>query len=254
MKISAKHNLPILLYHRVVKNKKEVGRHKIYVYEKQIKAQFEYLKQNNFECLTFEQLSLMPPGTDFHKKVILTFDDGYEDNYTLLFPLLKQYGFKAVIYLVTQLKRNEWGINAGEPPCNLLTIEQIKEMQAYGVEFGGHTQHHLALNEIDLPTAKNEIELCKADVETIIGKKMLSFCYPFGGINNEVKKLMLQSNIPYVVATNTGAINWQDDKLQIRRLEIRPNELLGSYKNKVSGYYFTRRRIYTLFSKHIIYK
>jgi peptidoglycan/xylan/chitin deacetylase (PgdA/CDA1 family) len=251
MKKSPKHNLPILLYHRVVQSKKEVGKHKIYVFENQLKAELEYLKQNNFETITFEKLSQLPANADLQKKVILTFDDGYEDNYRLLFPLLKQYNFTAVIYLVTQLQRNEWGIKEGEPVCNLLTLNQIKEMQDYGIEFGGHTQHHIALNETTEQIAKNEIEFCQADVEKITGKKMLSFCYPFGGINQTVKKIMHQSNIPFAVATNTGAVNWATDKHQIRRLEIRPNEALGSFKNKVSGYYFTRRSIYTLFSKHI---
>ena len=102
-----KHQLPILLYHRIVKNKSEVGKHKIYVFEKQMEQQLNYLKQNNFSTITFKDLLQAKPDEDFSRKIILTFDDGYEDNYTLLFPLLKKYGFTAVIYLVTRLKKND---------------------------------------------------------------------------------------------------------------------------------------------------
>ena len=244
----SKHKLPILLYHRVVKRSDKVGRHKIYVYEKQMEEQLVYLKANNFSTITFKDLLQAKPDEDFSRKIILTFDDGYEDNYTLLFPLLKKYGFTAVIYLVTKLQRNEWGIAEGEPVCNLMTAAQIKEMSDYGIEFGGHTCTHKPLNEIDLNDAKNEIENCISDVENLLQKKVLSFAYPFGGINKDVKELMRNSGVPYAVSTNTGPMNWQDDVMQMRRIEIRPGEGLGSFKNKVNGYYLNKKSIYTLFS------
>ncbi len=243
-----KHKLPILLYHRIVKNKSEVGKHKIYVFEKQMEQQLAYLKENNFSTITFKDLLQAKPDDDFSRKIILTFDDGYEDNYTLLFPLLKKYGFTAVIYLVTRLKKNEWDIAEGEPALPLLTAEQIAEMNDYGIEFGAHTCTHKALNEIKIDEAKGEIENCIADVKKLTGKNVVSFAYPFGGINKKVKELMRHSGVPFAVSTNTGPMNWYDDKMQMRRIEVRPGEALGSFKNKVSGFYLTKKSIYTLFS------
>ena len=104
------------------------------------------------------------------------------------------------------------------------------------------------MNEIELTEAKNEIENCVNDVKNLLQKDVLSFAYPFGGINKNVKELMLNSGVPFAVSTNTGPMNWQDDLMQIRRIEIRPNEALGSFKNKVSGFYLTKKSIYTLFS------
>jgi peptidoglycan/xylan/chitin deacetylase (PgdA/CDA1 family) len=242
------HKLPILLYHRIVRKSDAIGKHKIYVFEQQFEKQLAYLKENNFSTITFKDLLNAKPDEDFSKKIILTFDDGYEDNYTLLFPLLKKYGFTAVIYLVTKLHRNEWGIAEGEPACNLMTAAQINEMSDYGIEFGGHTCTHKALNEISIEHAKTEIEDCNIDVKKILGKDVHSFAYPFGGINKGVKTLMENSGVPFAVSTNTGPLNWYDDKMQIRRIEVRPGESLGSFINKASGYYLTKTSIYTLFS------
>src|ERR1035437_2235914 len=104
--------IPVVMYHRVVDTTMETGKHNIYVYRESLVKQFEYLKKNGYKTLTFKNLE---ESMTHDKCVILTFDDGYEDNYNILFPLLKKYQFTAVIFLVTRQKRNEWGISEGEP-------------------------------------------------------------------------------------------------------------------------------------------
>jgi peptidoglycan/xylan/chitin deacetylase (PgdA/CDA1 family) len=245
---NAKHKLPILLYHRIVKSKADAGHQKIYVYEEQLRKQFEHLKKNNIQTITFRELNQATPSTDFNNKIILTFDDGYEDNYTLLFPLLKEFGFTAVIYLVTRLKRNEWGIKENEPACNLLSTAQIKEMDAFGIEFGSHTCTHQALNHLSIQEARVEIEDSKKDIEELLQKPILSFAYPYGGISPQVKELVKAAGIPFAISTKTGPMNWFDDKMQLRRIEIRPGESLGSFANKAGGYYLTKQSIYTILS------
>src|ERR1700744_5989671 len=98
---------PILIYHRVVKKRNDAGLHNIFILEKKLREQFNYLKKNNFKTTTFRDLTHHKPKPE-EKKVVLTFDDGYADNYTLLFPLLKEYGFTAVVFLVTREKVNTW--------------------------------------------------------------------------------------------------------------------------------------------------
>ena len=66
-----------------------IGKHKIYVQESMFEKQLSYLKNNGYETITFFDLQ-QNPAMDLNKKIMLTFDDGYTDNYTLLFPLFKK--------------------------------------------------------------------------------------------------------------------------------------------------------------------
>src|ERR1035437_4300236 len=248
----SQYQLPVLLYHRIVNSKKETGRHKTYVFKNRFEAQLRFLKENGYETITFHDLtsptSPLPEERDGRlladgvrqKKIILTFDDGYEDNYTILFPLLKKYGFKAVIFLVTQKKDNSWGIQEGEPVFRMMNEKQIHEMSEYGIEFGGHTQNHPDLTKISIEEAKKEIEGCKKDVEVVIGKPTLSFAYPFGALNEKIKSAVKDSGYQFGIATKSGANLFSDDKFQIQRIEIGPQNGLARFKYKASGYYFQK--------------
>jgi peptidoglycan/xylan/chitin deacetylase (PgdA/CDA1 family) len=242
----SQYQLPVLLYHRIVNSKKEVGRHKIYVFKDKFEAQLKFLKENGYETLTFHDL-LKDNSKDWNKKIILTFDDGYEDNYTILFPLLKKYGFKAVIFLVTQKKDNSWGIQEGEPVFRMMNEKQIREMSDYGIEFGGHTQNHPDLTKISIEEAKKEIEGCKKDVEAITGKPAVSFAYPFGALNEKVKSAVKDAGYNFGIATTSGPNPFSDDKFQIRRIEVRPKNGLARFKYKASGYYFQKSYIQQIF-------
>lgn len=231
------YSLPVLLYHRITNNQSVIGKHKIYVWEKQLLKQLEYLKTAGYETITFEDLH-KEPTLDLHKKVILTFDDGYEDNYSLLFPALKKYGFKAVIYLVTQIDHNAWGVKEGEPKVNMMTAAMIREMSDYGIEMGGHTRHHVNLLQTPPALQEQEIRGSLEDVEKITGKKVLSFAYPFGGINPSIKEITQKAGYNYAVSTNTGPKEFGHDWMQIRRIEVTPKTSLSSFRNKVSGRYF----------------
>src|SRR5437868_1174531 len=114
------YQLPILLYHRVVNESCTIGKIKIYVWEKAFRKQMQWLKDNNYQTITFSDLDGLKPGESLEKKIILTFDDGYYDNYSIAFPILKEFAFKAVIYLVTDYKRNEWNAKEGEPVIELM--------------------------------------------------------------------------------------------------------------------------------------
>jgi peptidoglycan/xylan/chitin deacetylase (PgdA/CDA1 family) len=238
--MSDHYKLPILMYHSVIKNKSERGKHNIYVTVDKIRKQLYYLKSKNYETITFRDIH-EGKIKDFNKKIILTFDDGYEDNYDLLFPILKELNYTAVIYLVTRLEYNVWGTKEGEPRRNLMSKAQILEMDAYGVEFGGHTCHHLALDHISSEEAKFELEHSKSDIEQIINQPVISFAYPFGEKSENIKKLTAAAGYKYGISTKSGPINFQEDLMEIRRIEIAYKTPFFVFKRKVSGNYLTKK-------------
>jgi peptidoglycan/xylan/chitin deacetylase (PgdA/CDA1 family) len=237
MQAEKPYSLPVLLYHRIVNSDSKIGRHKIYVWENDFKKQMQYLKDNGYQTITFYDLQ-KEPQMDLRKKVMLTFDDGYEDNYTLLFPVLKKYGFKAVIYLVTRIDHNAWGVKEGEPRVNMMNADMVKEMTDYGIEMGGHTRNHVNLLKCGAEQRRDEIKGSKEDIEKLTGKKVISFAYPFGGIDEDIKKNTAEAGYDYAVSTNTGPKTFAEDRFQIRRIEVTPKTTLMSFKNKVSGKYF----------------
>jgi len=229
--------IPVLLYHRVINSSSVKGKHKIYLDEKKFRGQLTWLTQNEYSTITFRDLDKQNPVSG--KKVILTFDDGYYDNYSILFPILKEYDFTAVIFLVTGMKQNEWGIKQGEPALNLLNKDQVREMSDYGIEFGAHTQHHIDLKNTPIEQQREEISGCFADVENLSGIKPISFSYPFGAYNDDTLKLVKESGFRYGITTIFGPPRWEDDAYRIRRLEISPKTSMLSFARKASGRYFS---------------
>ena len=232
------YKLPVLLYHRVVNQNCAIGKHKIYVWEKEFERQMRYLHQQNFQCITFEDLQ-KDPTQNLNKKVILTFDDGYVDNFDIAFPILKKYGYKAVVFWVTKTTKNTWGIAEGEPAVDLLNSTQAMEMRNYGIEFGAHTQTHPNLLLCSATAIKREIDGSKKDIENLLDINVTSFSYPFGACNELVKKTTQDAGYTFAVSTNKGAPFFSQDHFQIRRIEVTPKTSLRSFKKKVSGYYFS---------------
>ncbi len=236
-----KYEIPVLLYHRVINDPSLAGKHGTYVTTKQLQAHLEYLHKNNYTPITFEDLSMINRFDKEKKYVILTFDDGYEDNYTLLFPMLKKFNFKAVIFMVTGKKENTWDYLDEGRTFPLLERSQILEMNKYGIEFGAHTMNHVDLTKVELSEAKQEIEGSRVALEGILGKKVSAFAYPYGSVNESVKELVRKAGFKYGIATVVGPLAIHEDIFNIRRIVAHPDTNLSRFARKVKGDYLYRK-------------
>lgn len=238
-----KYEMPVIMYHRVIKNESEKGVHGTYVTVEQFEEQMKYLKKKGYETVTFKDLlnNRYKQRFDKDKKwIMLTFDDGYKDNYENAFPILKKYQFKGIIYVLDGIEYNKWDVdNPGNPEkrFTLMNQDELLEMQNYGIEFGGHTSTHPRLAELSTEQVKSEIINSKSNIEKIIGKELLSFAYPYGSLNEEVKRIPQEAGYKFAVATDSGSIVFSDDLFEIRRIGIFPTNNLFNFKRKVSGKY-----------------
>lgn len=241
--LTKKYEIPVIMYHRVIHDKSEGGVHGIYVTESQFEKHLKYLKQKGFETITFKDFLNNKYKDRFNrekKQIILTFDDGYTDNYNYAFPLLKKYGFKCVIYLLSHLNYNKWDVEVKENPehkFDLMDMSMIKEMEEYGIEFGGHTKTHPKLATLPIEIAQEEILTSKKVLEEKLGHALISFAYPYGNLNEDVKKIVKNSGYNFAVATDSGDISFSEDLFQIRRIGIFSTNNFFTFKRKVSGKY-----------------
>lgn len=240
-----RYEVPVIMYHRVIASESEAGIHGTYITAEKFRAHLQYLKDHGYQTVTFKDLEGGKYKERFNKGnkwVILTFDDGYEDNYRVAFPLLKEFGAKAVIFLVSDCTYNVWDVEV-EPPqkperkLELMPEEQVKEMMAYGIEFGAHTLNHPRLSQIDPTEAKRQIVESKEHLEAHYNYPFTTFAYPYGDLSPEVKQMVKDAGFSFAVATDSGDITFDKDLFQIRRIGIFPGNSQHTFKRKVSGFY-----------------
>lgn len=170
--------------------------------------QLQYFKKRDYRFYTVSELIDLPEA-ERARAVALTFDDGFEDNYSQMFPLLKHYDAKATIYLAPEIE----GIER-------LSQEQIREMLASGlVEFGAHTLHHINLDKADEADAQAEIEGSKAAVEAVTGQPCRAFAYPFGRYNDSNVAQVQATGMDSAVTVKKG-IGPLSDPFRIKRISV----------------------------------
>ncbi|SIS42912.1 polysaccharide deacetylase family protein [Neptunomonas antarctica] len=168
--------------------------------------QLKWLKAKGYRFVTVSELLELDSTV---KVVALTFDDGFEDNYTNMFPVLQRYAAKATVYLAPDIS----GIDR-------LTVEQVKGMQASGLcEFGAHTLNHVNLSQLDDPQAQVEIIKSKQKVESMTESECRSFAYPFGRYTDRTVELVKAAGFDSAVTVKKGIEHIQDP-YKIKRISV----------------------------------
>ncbi|GIV63815.1 MAG: hypothetical protein KatS3mg045_1154 [Bellilinea sp.] len=167
-------NVPILLYHRIVEGEAQ-NRYEVSLED--FRLQMDFLWRNGYETITPVRLAkvILKGGELPAKPVILTFDDGYGSIYDLAFPVLEEYGFKGVVYVITGL--------IGPPAY--MSKDQLIELFANGWEIGSHTVSHEDL--VKNPSkANDQLRESKKFLEILLGNKEFTIAYPYGRADKNI--------------------------------------------------------------------
>ena len=202
--------VPILMYHhiQIYPGGDNPSSPTIFVSPASFRAQLDWLVAHNFA--TVNPSYLLHPTPLAKKPVILTFDDGYQDAFDTIFPILEKYHFQATFFPIVD------NIGAG----GFLNQAEIMEMKQAGMNFGSHTLTHVDLTQVDATQAAREIYASKIILERITGAPVTDFCYPGGFVNATVENIVANSGYATATTTvntvNAGSI----DPLRLNRLFI----------------------------------
>jgi peptidoglycan/xylan/chitin deacetylase (PgdA/CDA1 family) len=199
----------ILAYHSISERRQDALAVRVSDFE----GQMARLYRHGYRSMTLAEFTSQPIKKG-ERIVIITFDDGYADNYTLAFPTLKRYGFVATIFLVSDYVNSDrvfaWDVpkittQRDSTLYGLLTYKQVHEMAAYGIEFGSHTCTHPELTKLSVKQYSEEIVRSRQDLQARLGCQVVSFCYPRGKLNTDVIRMVEQAGYRCAVVTATWA-------------------------------------------------
>ncbi len=153
------------------------------------------------------------------KPVVLTFDDGYAEMFENAHPMLNARGWGYTVFLVAERvgKTSDWEGGGNEA---LLSWEQIRQMQAAGVDFGAHSLTHPSLPKIAPEGAKREVQESKKALEDALGAPIRSFAYPYGHYSKAVRAMVEEAGYELAVNTQHGRIRPSDHPLELPRVSV----------------------------------
>lgn len=215
-------DVKVLMYHHVRDNQeaKDKKQTSLNVTPEMFEKQMQYLKDKGYCVIGMDQLatflntgSKLPP-----KAVIITFDDGYEDNYLRAYPILKKYGFKATIFTATGLLENP----------DYLKWSQIDDMKNSGlINFSNHTwSHHPSsgtkqIQEQEIGTADKQLN------EKGLNKTK-ALAYPYGNSSENAKEVLQAMGYQLAFTTKHGSMMCSSARFDLPRVRV-GNAPLNSY-------------------------
>lgn len=221
--------VPILMYHYISIPPEDADKYRVdlSVSPDDFREQIAYLAENGFETVDLYDLSLaitekrqLPA-----KPVILTFDDGYRDNYENAFPVLQEYGMKGTFFVVTQ------PIDDGNP--NYLDWEMVKEMADAGMRIEPHSKTHADLSGREPDYILYEVLGAQETIAAHTGQTPRYFCYPGGRYDETTIQVLADLDFWGAVTTEGGKWHGFNERYQWQRVRMRNSTPLAEFASYV---------------------
>ena len=230
----------ILMYHQISHHIKGAKFNGLRVTPEMFEQQIAWLDEQGMNFVTMKQLLAygdeIPPKT-----VAITFDDGYEDNYTYALKILKKYNACATLYLVIDRHDNDWSIhkkehhNSGElVKDKKLSDEQVKKLIDSGIiEIAAHTKTHANLSQLNKTEKTTEICGAREKLQQIFNIEITSFAYPFGIYDRDDLELVKNCGFHSAVTTHDGIDCNLLEPFELKRIKVSGKDNFYAFKLRV---------------------
>ena len=204
---SAGSGIPVLTYHHIGS-----GNGWLYVSEADFEQQLVYLRERGYKTISVAELAEGLSGRTKlpDRPIVLTFDDGYDDNYQAALPVLLRQGMRASFFVVTG--------KMGQP--GYLSWPQAAKMRDQGMEIGSHTVHHYTLTEINLKEMERELRGSRLMLESNLSITKAVFANPFGETAPAVVALLEKTGYQAAGSSVVGLNRAGENLFMIRRMSV----------------------------------
>lgn len=206
--IAASQQIPVLLYHRVGYSKGDLT-----VTPERFNRDLLRLHDHGYQTISLAQFQSLMAGNNVSipdKPLLITFDDGYADNYENAYVSLLNHGMTALFFIITGLLAT----------TDRLTPVQIKEMQQNGMSFGSHTMSHRALADLTLADMEVELNSSRTTLENILRIPIDTVSYPRGRYTAATIKMAGQCGYHYGFTTIYGSCYPGSAPFELRRIPV----------------------------------
>lgn len=226
--------VPIICYHSVTSDpaRVESDPHKQSIPLKLFLSHLDYLQEHHnvvslSQYVNARRNNLRLPD----RSVVLTFDDGFEDFYTVAAPHLNQRQLPATIFIITGHPSGQFVPN-GE---SFLSWDQIRELAAAGIEIGSHTCSHLPLSELSLEEVTKELSESRALLESNVGCSPIPLSYPFGQTSESISRSAQSLGFTCAIASDSGPNSENSSIFRLSRTVIASDDDFAAFAARVSG-------------------
>lgn len=230
---SSKGRGPVVLMYHSISSGSHVPESIWSVSEKGFREQLRLLAAEGWKTACVRDLvrpEKLPPRT-----VVITFDDGYADNFERGFKHLLKLNMKATWFMVSGDvgRRSSWK-DENSPGHSMLSSMELREMNSAGMEIGAHTRTHARLTEIEPSRVVEEVRGSKTDIEDVIGEEVESFAYPYGLFDEGSVGAVRNAGFKAACTTRTGWSGSSVDLLRIRRVAVFSGDRLSVFARKLA--------------------
>jgi peptidoglycan/xylan/chitin deacetylase (PgdA/CDA1 family) len=223
----------VIYYHRI-----DDEQHRSCVTPRAFAEQMAHLRADGFHVMG---LAAMREHLDAHRPfpdrtVVITFDDGFADNYTAAFPVLAKHALPATIFLAAGfIDGDELPVLRDRSGIRPMTWQQVCEMSRHGVAFGAHTLTHRSLTELPPDELEREIVGSRDMVAARVGAPAETFCYPRGHFDERVKQAVCAAGFKIACTTLPGCVTPDTHPFSLRRTFVARDDTVHDFARKLDG-------------------